>query len=74
MSINAVNDLVNRARVDAANAGLKPYFPLGVATTRASFQSPRLWTRSPTPSRWATSKSSDYFMPGRGINPIAKSR
>ncbi|KAL8803693.1 MAG: hypothetical protein Q9182_003025 [Xanthomendoza sp. 2 TL-2023] len=28
MSIDAVNDLVNRARVDAANADLKPYFPL----------------------------------------------
>ncbi|KAL8677740.1 MAG: hypothetical protein Q9186_005850 [Xanthomendoza sp. 1 TL-2023] len=28
MSINAVNELVNRARVDATNANLKPYFPL----------------------------------------------
>ncbi|KAL9600330.1 MAG: hypothetical protein Q9219_003280 [cf. Caloplaca sp. 3 TL-2023] len=28
MSINDVNDLVNRARADAANVGLKPYFPL----------------------------------------------
>lgn len=28
MSIDAVNDLVRRARIDAANAALKPYFPL----------------------------------------------
>ncbi|KAL8855963.1 MAG: hypothetical protein Q9178_007413 [Gyalolechia marmorata] len=28
MPIDAVNDLVNRARADAANAALKPYFPL----------------------------------------------
>ncbi|KAL8709327.1 MAG: hypothetical protein Q9220_005920 [cf. Caloplaca sp. 1 TL-2023] len=28
MSVNAVNDLVSRARVDVANAQLKPYFPL----------------------------------------------
>lgn len=28
MSINAVNELVNRARADAANANLRPYFPL----------------------------------------------
>ena len=28
MTIDAVNDLVNRARADAANRSLKAYFPL----------------------------------------------
>ncbi|KAL8938389.1 MAG: hypothetical protein Q9211_003219 [Gyalolechia sp. 1 TL-2023] len=38
MSINAVNDLVDRAREDAANPGLKPYFPL---TSQGMSRSPR---------------------------------